>query len=113
MHDCAAITTIEALFSGNPPYPMQAAFLKPDGFQCRYRTPGQIRSAIGMLEEARRGLPSDVTENFSIAAPPQTQKEIRERTSSNLSRRSAHPNIVSASPLQSLTVLSRPGRWRA
>ena len=96
MHDGEAITTIEGLSNGNPLHPMQAAFLKHDGFQCGYCTPGQICSAIGMLDEARRGAPSHVTENLSAAVAPLTQEEIRERMSGNLCRCSAYPNIVAA-----------------
>ena len=96
MHDGEAITTIEGLSNGNPLHPMQAAFLKHDGFQCGYCTPGQICSAIGMLDEARRGVPSHVTENLRAAVAPLTQKEIRERMSGNLCRCSAYPNIVAA-----------------
>ena len=96
MHDGEPITTIEGLSNGNPLHPMQAAFLKHDGFQCGYCTPGQICSAIGMLDEAQRGVPSHVTENLSVAAVPLTQQEIRERMSGNLCRCSAYPNIVAA-----------------
>ena len=96
MHDGEAITTIEGLSNGNPLHPMQAAFLKHDGFQCGYCTPGQICSAIGMLDEARRGVPSHVTVNLSAAVAPLTQEEIRERMSGNLCRCSAYPNIVAA-----------------
>ncbi len=58
MHDGQAITTIEGLSDGAPLHPMQAAFLKHDGFQCGYCTPGQICSSVGMLAEARNGCPA-------------------------------------------------------
>ena len=64
MHDGQAITTIEGLSNGEQLHPMQAAFLEHDGFQCGYCTPGQICSSLGMLAEARRGMPSHVTQDL-------------------------------------------------
>lgn len=96
MHDGQAITTIEGLSDGNPLHPMQAAFLKHDGFQCGYCTPGQICSSVGMLTEARMGMPSHVTRDLAATAAPLTDEEIRERMSGNLCRCSAYPNIVAA-----------------
>jgi len=89
------ITTIEGLADGDTLHPMQAAFLRHDGFQCGYCTPGQICSASAMLEEVRRGVPSHVTGD--LAAPVQlTDDEIRERMSGNICRCSAYPNILAA-----------------
>ena len=96
MHDGQAITTIEGLSSGEKLHPMQAAFIKHDGFQCGYCTPGQICSSVGMLAEVRAGMPSHVTQNLQGSAPSLTDEEIRERMSGNICRCSAYPNIVAA-----------------
>ena len=95
MHEGQAITTIEGLSSGEALHPMQAAFIKHDGFQCGYCTPGQICSSIGMLAEARAGMPSHITPDLQGAAAL-TDDEIRERMSGNICRCSAYPNIVAA-----------------
>ena len=101
MHDGQAITTIEGLARGDVLHPLQASFLKHDGFQCGYCTPGQICSAAGMLAEARLGMPSHVTADLSGVLAPGTvnaltAEEIRERMSGNICRCSAYPNIVAA-----------------
>ena len=99
MHDGQAITTIEGLSSGEKLHPMQAAFIKHDGFQCGYCTPGQICSSVGMLNEVRAGMPSHVTQNLQGAASAVnalSDDEIRERMSGNICRCSAYPNIVAA-----------------
>jgi xanthine dehydrogenase YagT iron-sulfur-binding subunit len=95
MHDGQAVTTIEGLAQGDTLHPLQAAFLEHDGFQCGYCTPGQICSAVGMLDEARRGVPSHVTSEIA-EFPLLSDAEIRERMSGNLCRCSAYPNIVAA-----------------
>jgi xanthine dehydrogenase YagT iron-sulfur-binding subunit len=77
-------------------HPMQQAFLSHDGFQCGYCTPGQICSAVGMLAEARAGMPSQVSTDLEAMDAPLTGEEIRERMSGNLCRCSAYPNIVDA-----------------
>ena len=77
-------------------HPMQQAFLSHDGFQCGYCTPGQICSAVGMLAEAREGMPSHVSADLEAMDAPLTGEEIRERMSGNLCRCSAYPNIVDA-----------------
>jgi xanthine dehydrogenase YagT iron-sulfur-binding subunit len=77
-------------------HPMQQAFLSHDGFQCGYCTPGQICSAVGMLAEARAGMPSHVSADLEATDAPLTGEEIRERMSGNLCRCSAYPNIVDA-----------------
>lgn len=79
-------------------HPMQAAFLKHDGFQCGFCTPGQICSAVALLEEAKNGDASYVTETIRKPAGPVhlSNEEIRERMSGNLCRCGAYPNIVAA-----------------
>lgn len=94
MHEGDAITTIEGLADGDTLHPMQAAFVKHDGFQCGYCTPGQIMSAVGMLEEIKADMPSHVSE--SLDTLELTEAEISERMSGNLCRCSAYPNIVDA-----------------
>lgn len=96
MHDGQAITTIEGLSTGEQLHPMQAAFVKHDGFQCGYCTPGQICSSVGMLAEVRAGMPSHVTQDLQAAAGTLSDEEIRERMSGNICRCSAYPNIVAA-----------------
>jgi xanthine dehydrogenase YagT iron-sulfur-binding subunit len=95
MHEGDQITTIEGLADGDKLHPMQAAFLEHDGFQCGYCTPGQICSSVGMLNEAKAGWPSHVTEDVA-ATPTLSDAEIRERMSGNICRCSAYPNIVAA-----------------
>uniref|UniRef100_Q020N3 (2Fe-2S)-binding domain protein n=1 Tax=Solibacter usitatus (strain Ellin6076) TaxID=234267 RepID=Q020N3_SOLUE len=96
-HDGDEITTIEGLARGDELHPMQAAFLENDGFQCGYCTPGQICSAVALLEEARRGMPSAVTPDIRKSGPVAlTDDEIRERMSGNLCRCGAYVGIVAA-----------------
>ena len=95
MHDGDEVTTIEGLASGRELHPMQAAFLRHDGFQCGYCTPGQICSSVAMLREAEDGWPSFATDDLDAAANL-TDAEIRERMSGNLCRCAAYPNIVAA-----------------
>ena len=90
------VTTVEGLAKGDQLHPIQAAFIKYDGFQCGYCTPGQICSAVGMLEEARRGDVSHVTEDVSASTTRLTDDEIRERMSGNICRCGAYPGIVAA-----------------
>lgn len=92
------ITTIEGLASNGEMHPMQKAFLKHDGFQCGYCTPGQICSSIALLEEAKNGEASYVTEdikNFQSDLKL-SEEEIRERMSGNICRCGAYNNIVQA-----------------
>ncbi|MET7248037.1 2Fe-2S iron-sulfur cluster-binding protein [Methylobacterium sp. EM32] len=95
MHEGDEIQTIEGLAEGDTLHPLQAAFVKHDGFQCGYCTPGQICSAAGMLNEAKAGWPSTVTQDLT-ATIALTDAEIRERMSGNICRCSAYPNIVAA-----------------
>jgi xanthine dehydrogenase YagT iron-sulfur-binding subunit len=90
------VTTIEGLAQGDQLHPVQAAFLKHDGFQCGYCTPGQICSAVGLLEEARRGEVSHGTADVTVTTTRLTDDEIRERMSGNICRCGAYPNIVAA-----------------
>ena len=95
MKDGASITTVEGLACGDELHLMQTAFVEHDALQCGYCTPGQICSSVGMLAEARAGMPSHVSQNLQ-AFGPLTDEEIRERMSGNLCRCSAYPNIVAA-----------------
>ena len=90
------VTTIEGLAKGDELHPMQAAFIKYDGFQCGYCTPGQICSAVGVLDEARRGDASHVTEDVRQTSTTLSDDEIRERMSGNICRCGAYPKIVAA-----------------
>jgi len=94
--DGREVTTIEGLANGDELHPMQAAFIKYDGFQCGYCTPGQICSAVGLLEEARRGDVSHVTEDVTATSTRLSDDEIRERMSGNICRCGAYPKIVAA-----------------
>ena len=97
MQDGHEITTIEGLAQGNELHPMQAAFIEHDGFQCGYCTPGQICSAVAMLQELQAGAPSVVTANLSkMGLIDLTDDEIRERMSGNLCRCGAYVGIVAA-----------------
>ncbi len=93
-----SVTTIEGLMKGNDLHPMQTAFLKHDGFQCGYCTPGQICSAVALMDEAKRGELSYLAPAVQKAGPALqlSDEEIRERMSGNLCRCGAYPNIVSA-----------------
>ncbi|WP_280339837.1 2Fe-2S iron-sulfur cluster-binding protein [Nocardia neocaledoniensis] len=93
-HDGATIVTADGLAEGDRLHPVQQAFLDHDGFQCGYCTPGQICSAVGMLDEVRAGAPSHITDPATGVAL--TAAEIRERMSGNLCRCGAYPNIVAA-----------------
>jgi xanthine dehydrogenase YagT iron-sulfur-binding subunit len=95
MHDGDPITTIEGLGDPEHLHPMQRAFVKHDAFQCGYCTPGQICSAVAVLDEIRAGIPSHVTKDLT-APPPLDAAEIRERMSGNICRCAAYPNILDA-----------------
>ncbi|HEX5493191.1 MAG TPA: 2Fe-2S iron-sulfur cluster-binding protein [Mycobacteriales bacterium] len=94
-HDGAEITTAQGLADGEALHPMQRAFVDHDGFQCGYCTPGQICSAVGMLDEVRAGHPSHVTPDLT-GPVDLNDGEIRERMSGNLCRCGAYVNIVAA-----------------
>jgi xanthine dehydrogenase YagT iron-sulfur-binding subunit len=95
MHAGDEITTIEGLEEDGSLHPMQAAFVRHDGLQCGYCTPGQICSAVALLAEHKAGWPSYATADVATA-PDLTDSEIAERMSGNICRCSAYPNIVSA-----------------
>ena len=98
MCDGRKVTTIEGIATGETLHPMQAAFIEYDGMQCGYCTPGQICSAIAMLQEAKNGDASHVTTNVQSVTRDQklTKEEIRERMSGNICRCGAYNNIVDA-----------------
>jgi xanthine dehydrogenase YagT iron-sulfur-binding subunit len=95
MHQDAEITTIEGLGTPEKLHPMQAAFVKHDGYQCGYCTPGQICSSVAVLKEIEMGIPSHVTRDL-VSPPPLTPDEIRERMSGNICRCGAYSNILAA-----------------
>jgi xanthine dehydrogenase YagT iron-sulfur-binding subunit len=95
-YDGRRITTIEGLGTNGRLHPLQAAFVEHDGFQCGYCTPGQICSAIGMLAELERGLPSAVSTNLDEDSFALGADELRERMSGNLCRCGAYNGIVAA-----------------
>jgi xanthine dehydrogenase YagT iron-sulfur-binding subunit len=90
------ITTVEGLGTLEQLHPVQAAFVDCDAFQCGYCTPGQICSAVALLEEAKAGRASAVTPDLARTGEPLSDAEIRERMSGNLCRCGAYPNIVRA-----------------
>ena len=95
MHDGERVTTIEGLGGPQDLHPMQAAFVKRDGYQCGYCTPGQICSAVAVLAEIAAGVPSHVSADLT-ARPEATPAELRERMSGNICRCGAYSNIVDA-----------------
>lgn len=95
MHEGDKITTIEGLGTPDNLHPMQTAFVKHDGYQCGYCTPGQICSAVAVLNEIESGIPSHVSEDLN-AAPQLTNMELRERMSGNICRCGAYSNIAEA-----------------
>lgn len=94
-HQGDRITTIEGLGTPEALHPIQAAFVRHDGYQCGYCTPGQICSAVAVLDEIRRGMPSHVTVDLTAPVRP-TNRELRERMSGNLCRCGAYSNIADA-----------------
>jgi xanthine dehydrogenase YagT iron-sulfur-binding subunit len=94
-HDGAEITTADGLAPTGELHPVQQAFLDQDAFQCGYCTPGQICSAVGVLEEVARGWPSSVSPDLT-SAPELSHDEVAERMSGNLCRCAAYVNIVPA-----------------
>ena len=94
MHQDDAITTIEGIGAVGNLHSLQEAFVRHDGYQCGYCTPGQVCSAVGMLDEAAKGWPSYATSD--LAHPDLSRAEISERMSGNICRCAAYPNIVNA-----------------
>ena len=95
MHDGDEITTIEGLGTPDKLHPMQAAFVRHDGYQCGYCTPGQICSAVAVLGEIKAGIPSHVSASLE-AMPEPSVDELRERMSGNICRCGAYSNIIDA-----------------
>ena len=95
MHEGDEITTIEGLGTPDKLHPMQAAFIKHDGYQCGYCTPGQICSAVAVLDEIKRGVPSHAQGDL-MTKPAATNVEMRERMSGNICRCGAYSNIAEA-----------------
>ena len=94
MHQDDEITTIEGIGQVGDLHPMQEAFVRHDGYQCGYCTPGQICSAVGMLDEVKKGWPSHVSADLDSVTLD--DDEIAERMSGNICRCAAYPNIVDA-----------------
>jgi xanthine dehydrogenase YagT iron-sulfur-binding subunit len=94
MHDGDKVTTIEGLGTPDDLHPMQKAFVAHDGYQCGYCTPGQICSAVAVIDEIRAGIPSHVTDDLAKVAF--SDEEVRERMSGNICRCAAYPNIIAA-----------------
>jgi len=95
MHEGSRVTTIEGLGTPQRLHPMQAAFVKHDGYQCGYCTPGQICSAVAMLDEVKVGIPSHVTADLTSRSKL-SAAEVRERMSGNICRCGAYSNILDA-----------------
>ena len=95
MHEGDEIQTIEGLGTPDNLHPMQRAFVKHDGYQCGYCTPGQICSAVAVLEEIKAGIPSHVSDDL-MAKPKLSNMELRERMSGNICRCGAYSNIAEA-----------------
>ncbi|NML14503.1 2Fe-2S iron-sulfur cluster-binding protein [Azohydromonas caseinilytica] len=96
MCEGSQVTTVEGLGTPEALHPVQAAFIEQDAFQCGYCTPGQICSAVALLDEAKAGCASAVTPGLCRVEGPLSDAEIRERMSGNLCRCGAYPNIVRA-----------------
>ena len=95
MHEGGSVTTIEGLGTPAKLHPMQSAFVRHDGYQCGYCTPGQICSAVAVLGEIKAGVPSHVSASLT-AKPGVTGDELRERMSGNICRCGAYSNIIDA-----------------
>ena len=95
MHEGSSVTTIEGLGTPERLHPMQAAFIKHDGYQCGYCTPGQICSAVAVLDEIKAGGPSHVSPDLMVR-PLLSAEELRERMSGNICRCGAYSNIIEA-----------------
>jgi xanthine dehydrogenase YagT iron-sulfur-binding subunit len=95
-HEGAEIVTAAGLAGGGGLHPVQRAFIEHDALQCGYCTPGQVVSAVGMLQEAAAGWPSVVSKDLDAGAAGLDDGEIRERMSGNLCRCASYANIVAA-----------------
>jgi xanthine dehydrogenase YagT iron-sulfur-binding subunit len=104
-----AVTTIEGIADGAALHPVQQAFLDHDGYQCGYCTPGQICSALAVLDEHAAGWPSAVTADVRADEIVLDEQEIRERMSGNLCRCGAHVSIVAAVSAAAVSTTSAVG----
>ena len=95
MHEGAKVTTIEGLGTPDKLHAMQQAFIKHDGYQCGYCTPGQICSAVAVIDELKAGLPSHVSGSLT-EKPLFSAAELRERMSGNIGRCGAYSHIIDA-----------------
>jgi len=95
MHEGSRVTTVEGLGTPERLHPMQAAFVKHDGYQCGYCTPGQICSAVAVLDEIKAGIPSHISADLNVR-PLLSVDELRERMSGNICRCGAYSNIIEA-----------------
>ena len=95
-YDGAEVTTAAGLGTVDRLGAMQQAFADRDALQCGYCTPGQVCSAVAMLQEARAGMPSHVSPDVTVTEVDLTDEEVRERMSGNLCRCGAYVNIVAA-----------------
>ena len=95
MREGSKVVTVEGLGSPDRMHPMQAAFVKHDGYQCGYCTPGQICSAVAVLDEIAAGIPSHVSADLTVR-PLLSVDELRERMSGNICRCGAYSNIIDA-----------------
>src|SRR5438270_5571627 len=107
MQQGASVTTIEGLGTPQELHPMQAAFVRHDGYQCGYCTPGQICSAVAVLDEIKAGVPSHATADLD-ARTVLSAAELRERMSGNLCRCGADSNIIDAITEVAEAVARRP-----
>jgi xanthine dehydrogenase YagT iron-sulfur-binding subunit len=94
--EARSVVTIEGISADATGHALQQAFMDEDGFQCGYCTPGQICSAVGMLDELTRGVPSAVTTNSSGTVEALSDQELKERMSGNLCRCGAYAGICEA-----------------
>jgi xanthine dehydrogenase YagT iron-sulfur-binding subunit len=94
--DGSEVVTADGLRTDGELHPLQQAFIDLDAYQCGYCTPGQICSAVGMLDEVRAGNPSSVTADLRSTQIELDDAEIKERLAGNLCRCGAYVNIVAA-----------------
>lgn len=90
------VTTIEGMSDSSVGGELQKAFVDCDALQCGYCTPGQICSAVGMLDEVKKGWPSAATDDLTTKELELEDDEIRERLSGNICRCGAYVNILAA-----------------
>lgn len=107
MHEEDEITTIEGIGSPDALAAIQQTFVDEDAFQCGYCTPGQICSALGMIDELKQGWPSHVSASLQ-GQPELSDAEIGERMSGNLCRCAAYPNISRAVKQIATRTLAEP-----